>query len=126
MAMCPARLDMEHCYLPTKVVPIYLLTFLHALEQLGWQELGQVTGAHSVVRIRSYDCWSSDLAAHKGFCGLARSATTSLFLTPFLFLAAPYPIPCAVDNGNKRGEGRSLFFSVALLADMLGVKTMSH
>ena len=63
--MWPARLDMEHCYLPTEVVPIYLLTFLHAFELLGWQELGQVMGAHSVVWIQSYDCWSSDPAAQR-------------------------------------------------------------
>ena len=31
---------------------------------LGWQELGQATGAHSVVWIRS-DCLSSDLAAQR-------------------------------------------------------------
>ena len=49
-----AQLDMEHCYLPTVVVPIYLLTFLRAFELLGWQELGQATGADSVAWIRSY------------------------------------------------------------------------
>ena len=42
---------MEDRYLPTEVVPIYLLTFLHAFELLGWQELGQAMGAHSVVWI---------------------------------------------------------------------------
>ncbi|XP_072851515.2 fibronectin type 3 and ankyrin repeat domains protein 1 isoform X1 [Pogona vitticeps] len=31
----------------------------------GWQELGQATGAHSVAWMRSYDCWSSDLAAQR-------------------------------------------------------------
>ena len=46
-----ALLDTERCYLPTMVVPIYLLTVLHAFERLGWQEQGQVTGAHSVVWI---------------------------------------------------------------------------
>ena len=51
MAMWPVRLDVERCYLPTVVVPIYLLAFLHAFELLGWQELGQVTGAHSVAWI---------------------------------------------------------------------------
>ena len=56
---------MEHHYLPAVVVLIYLLIFLHAFELLGWQELGQATGAHSVVWIRSYDCWSSDLAAQR-------------------------------------------------------------
>ena len=45
------------------VVPIYLLACIHSFELLGWQELGQAMGAHSVVWIRSYDCWSSDLAA---------------------------------------------------------------
>ena len=53
----------ECCYLPTVVVPIYLLAFLHAFELLGWQELGQATGA--VAWIQSYDCWSSDLAAQR-------------------------------------------------------------
>ena len=52
---------MEHRYLPTVVVPIYLLAFLHAFELLGRQELG----AHSVMWIRSYDGWSSDLAAQR-------------------------------------------------------------
>ena len=56
---------MERCYLPTKVVPIYLLTFVHAFERLGWQEQGQATGAPSIVWIRSYDCCSSDLAAQR-------------------------------------------------------------
>ena len=58
---------MERRYLPTEVVPIHLLAFciLHAFEPLGWQELGQVTGAYSVVWIRSYDCKSSDLAAQR-------------------------------------------------------------
>ena len=56
MVMWPAQLDTEHCYLPTEVVPIYLGTcILHALKLLGWQELGQVTGAHSVVWIRTDD-----------------------------------------------------------------------
>ena len=41
MVMWPAQLDTEHCYLPTMVVPIYLIAFLHAFELLGWQELGQ-------------------------------------------------------------------------------------
>ena len=59
------QLDTERRYLPTVVVPIYLLAFLHAFELLGWQELGQATGAHSVEWIRSYDCWSSDLAAQR-------------------------------------------------------------
>ena len=56
---------MERRYVPTKVVPIYLLTFLHAFKLLGWQELGQATGAHSVLWIRSYGCWSSDFAAQR-------------------------------------------------------------
>ena len=47
----PVQLDMEHCYLPTVVVPIYLLAFLHAFELLGWKQLGQPTGAHSIVWI---------------------------------------------------------------------------
>ena len=59
----PARLDTECRDLPTEVVPIYPLAFLHAFELLGWQELGQVTGAHSVVWIRSFDGWASDFAA---------------------------------------------------------------
>ena len=45
-------LDTERCYLLTEVVPIYLLAF----ELLGWRELGEATGAHSVAWIRSYDC----------------------------------------------------------------------
>ena len=61
--MWPARLDTEQHYLTTEVVPIYQLPFLHAFERLGWQELGQATGAHSIAWIRSYDGWSSDLAA---------------------------------------------------------------
>ena len=66
MVTRPARLDTERLYfLPTVVVPIYLLTFLHAFERLGWQELGQVTGAPSVAWIQSHDCWSSDLAAQR-------------------------------------------------------------
>ena len=32
---------------------------------LGWQELGQATDAPSVAWIRSYDGWSSDLAAQR-------------------------------------------------------------
>ena len=48
MVTWPARLDTERRDFPTEVVPIYLLTFLHAFERLGWQELGQATGAHSV------------------------------------------------------------------------------
>ena len=51
MVTWPAQLDMERRDLPTEVVPIYLLAFLHAFEWLGWQELGQATGAHSVVWI---------------------------------------------------------------------------
>ena len=51
MVMWPAQLDMEHRYLPTEVVPIYLLAFLHAFELLGWQELEQATGAHSIAWI---------------------------------------------------------------------------
>ena len=47
--------DTEHCDLPTEVVPIYLLAFLHTFELLGWQELGQATGAHSVTWIRTVD-----------------------------------------------------------------------
>ena len=47
------------------MVPIYLLTFLRAFEWLGWQELGQATGAHSIAWIRSYDGWSSNLAAQR-------------------------------------------------------------
>ena len=65
VVMWPARLDTERCYLPTKVVPIYLLAFLHAFELLSWQELGQATGAHSVAWIQSYNCCSSDLAAQR-------------------------------------------------------------
>ena len=45
------RLDTERRDLPTKVVPIYLLTFLHAFELLGWQEVGQAMGAPSVTWI---------------------------------------------------------------------------
>ena len=63
MVTWPARLDTERRYLLTVVVPIYLLAFLHAFQLLGWQELGQAMGAHSVVFIRSYDRWPSDLAA---------------------------------------------------------------
>ena len=45
---------------------IYLhFCILHAFELLGWRELGQETGAHSVVWIRSYDCRSSDLATQR-------------------------------------------------------------
>ena len=35
-----ARLDTEHRYLPTVVVPIYPLAFLHAFKLLCRQELG--------------------------------------------------------------------------------------
>ena len=56
---------MDLRYLLTKEVPIYLLTFLHAFELVGWREMGQVTGAHSIIWIRSYDCWSFDLAAQR-------------------------------------------------------------
>ena len=65
MVTWPARLDPERCYLPTEVVPIYLLAFLHAFELLDWQELGQATGAHSVAWIQSYKLRSSDLAAQR-------------------------------------------------------------
>ena len=65
MVTWPAQLDTKCRYLPTEVVPIYLLTFLHAFEWLGWQELGQATGAHPVAWIRSYNGWSSDLAAQR-------------------------------------------------------------
>ena len=79
------RLDMKCSYLPTVVVPVYLLAFLHAFERLGWQELGQATGAHSVVWIQSYDCWSSDLVAQRLLqfnpqCYHDRSATTHVEL----------------------------------------------
>ena len=50
--MWPAGLDTERRYLPTKVVPICLLAFLHALELLGWQELGQSDGS-SLRRVDS-------------------------------------------------------------------------
>ena len=65
--MWPARRDTERCYLLTVVVPIYLLAYciLHAFKLLGWWELGQATGAHSITWIRSYDCRSSDLAAQR-------------------------------------------------------------
>ena len=56
---------MERRYLPTEVVPIYLLTFLHDFEWLGWQELGQAMGAPSIVWLQSYDFWSSNLAAQR-------------------------------------------------------------
>ena len=55
MVTWPVRLDMERCYFPIMVVPIYLLTFLHPFKLLGWQELGQAMGAHSVVWIRTAD-----------------------------------------------------------------------
>ena len=71
----PARLDTQRHYLSTKVVPIYLLTFLRAFKLLGWQELGQATGAQSVTWIRSYDLLTLQ---HRGFCSLTRSTTTSL------------------------------------------------
>ena len=61
----PGQLDTERHDLPTEVVPIYLLAFLHAFKLLGLQELGQATGAHSVAWIRSYDCWFSDFAAQR-------------------------------------------------------------
>ena len=38
---------------------------LHAFEPLGWWGLRQVTRAHSVTWIQSYDCRSSDLAAQR-------------------------------------------------------------
>ena len=57
---------MECRYLPTMVVSIYsIYLHLYAFELLGWQQLGQVMGAHSVMWIQSYDCWSSDLAAQR-------------------------------------------------------------
>ena len=56
---------MERHDLPIEVAPIYLLAFLHAFELLGWQELGQATGAPSVAWIRSYDGWPSDPAAQR-------------------------------------------------------------
>ena len=65
MVTWPAQLNMECRYLSALVVPIYLLAFLYAFELLGWQELGQVMGAHSVMWIRSYNCRSSDLAAQR-------------------------------------------------------------
>ena len=65
VVMWPARLGTECCYLPTEVVPIYLLAFLHIFKLLGWQELGQAPGPHSVTWIWSYDCWPSDLAAQR-------------------------------------------------------------
>ena len=73
-----SRLDTEHCDLPTEVVPIYQLTFLHAFKLLDWQELGQATGAHSVTWIRSDDSGSSDLAAQR--LSLTCSATTFHYL----------------------------------------------
>ena len=65
MVTWPAQLDTERHSLPIVVVPVYLLTYLHAFELLGWQELGQAMGAYSVAWIQSYDCWSSDLAAQR-------------------------------------------------------------
>ena len=44
---------------------LFIYSHLHAFKLLGWQELGQATGAHSVMWIRSYDCMSSDLAAQR-------------------------------------------------------------
>ena len=44
---------------------LFIYLHLHAFELLGWQELGQVMGAHSIVWIQSYDCWSSDLAVQR-------------------------------------------------------------
>ena len=41
------------------------IRILHAFEPLGWQELGQAMGAHSVTWIRSYNCRSSDLAVQR-------------------------------------------------------------
>ena len=61
----PALLDTECHDLPTKVVPIYLLAFLHAFERLGWRELGQATGARCIAWIQSYNCWSSDPTAQR-------------------------------------------------------------
>ena len=63
--MWPAQLDTERHDLPTEVVLIYLLAFLHPFELQGWQELGQAMGARSVAWIRSYNSWSSDLAAQR-------------------------------------------------------------
>ena len=51
MVTWPAQLDTERRYLPT--VGIYRLVFLHDCELLGWQELGQVTGAQSTVWIQT-------------------------------------------------------------------------
>ena len=50
-----ARLEMERHYPPTLVVPIYLLTFLHAFKLLAWQELEQAMGAHSIAWIQTAD-----------------------------------------------------------------------
>ena len=44
---------------------LFIYLHLHAFELLGWQELGQVTGVHSVAWIQSYDCWCSDFAAQR-------------------------------------------------------------
>ena len=76
MVTWPVRLDTERRDLPTEVVPIYLLTFLHAFKQLGWQELGK---RRELTPSRGFDLTTAGLLTlqHRGFCGLTCTATTS-------------------------------------------------
>ena len=62
--MGPTRRDMECVAFPPWWY-LFIYSHLYAFELLGWQELGQVTGALSIAWIRSYDCRSSDLAAQR-------------------------------------------------------------
>ena len=73
--------------LPSHHGGTYLSTrSLHAFKLLGWRELGQAMGAHSVAWIRSYGCRSSDLAAQR----LLYFYITFILIVVLLFLQSLY------------------------------------
>ena len=66
-------LDTEHCYLPTEVVPIYLLAFAcfrtARLTGAGTSNGSSLRRMDSILRLLTLQ--------HRGFCGLTQSDTTS-------------------------------------------------
>ena len=71
---------MECRYLPTEVIPIYLLAFLHAFELLGWQELDK---RWELTPSNGFNLMTAGLLAlqHRGFSSLIRSTTTSHYIS---------------------------------------------
>ena len=71
-------------YLPTKMVPIYLLSFACFQTARLARRWDKVTGGHSVAWIRSYDCWSSDPAAQAS--AVQPAAVLMLLSMCFIFM----------------------------------------